>query len=212
MKINGGDHTINVTDDGINATTEDSTSIPGHGNTGEVDVTTAESLIQVNGGKIFVSSQGDGIDSNDILHVTNGTLQVETRAGTPDSAFDFDGGFVIDGGNVIGTGSSQMSMGTASNSKQPTILMTLSQAVNANTTFTIKHENGETILTATPSQSYNSILASSADFREGETYVINVDEVKVTFKIDGQMVYLDENGETEQSSTMNRNGNIPPAQ
>lgn len=211
VKINGGNHNINVTDDGINATTADSSSmaVPGRGNTGEVDVTSAEALIQVNGGTINVRSQGDGIDSNDILHVTRGSVQVTTVAGSPDSAFDFDGGFVIDGGTVIGTGSSQMANGTASNSKQPAILMTLSKNMKANTAFTIANEKGEAILSATPSQSYNSIFASSSDLQDGETYVLIVDDVEVTFTIEGQMVYLDENGVTEQPSTMNAQNRMP---
>lgn len=48
-------------------------------------------LIQINGGKVVLDSQGDGVDSNGNVEITGGTLLVNGPSSGGDGAFDYDG-------------------------------------------------------------------------------------------------------------------------
>ena len=84
VKINGGDISINASDDGINATSK----------------STAYSVrIEINGGNITINmGQGDtdAIDSNGDIYINGGTLNI-----TAQSPFDYDGTAKYTGGTII---------------------------------------------------------------------------------------------------------------
>ena len=84
VKINGGDITINASDDGINAGNKSS------------DYSTT---IEINGGNVTIKmGQGDtdGIDSNGNIYINGGTINI-----TGQSPFDYDGEAKYTGGTII---------------------------------------------------------------------------------------------------------------
>lgn len=91
--INGGDITINASDDGINASNKsDAYSVS----------------LEINGGNITITmGQGDtdAIDSNGSLYVNGGTINI-----TAQSPFDYDGVGQLNGGTVIVNGQTVTSL------------------------------------------------------------------------------------------------------
>jgi hypothetical protein len=94
IEFNGGDITINATDDGINATAK----------------STAEAVqIVINDGTLNVtvgSGDTDAIDANGSITVNGGTVNITA----PTSSFDYDTTGVINGGTVIINGTQTTTM------------------------------------------------------------------------------------------------------
>ncbi|MCR5593247.1 MAG: carbohydrate-binding domain-containing protein [Saccharofermentans sp.] len=82
--INGGDITINATDDGINASDKTDEFTP---------------YLEVNGGTINITmadGDTDGLDSNGDITINGGTISINAQ-----SAIDYDGNAVMNGGTLI---------------------------------------------------------------------------------------------------------------
>lgn len=87
IQVNGGDITINASDDGINATTSSNAYTP---------------TVEITGGTLTVnmgSGDTDAIDSNGDLIISGGTINIYAQY-----AFDFDGSVSFTGGTVYVNG------------------------------------------------------------------------------------------------------------
>lgn len=87
IKINGGNITIDASDDGINAGKKSNEYTP---------------TIEINGGNITIkmgSGDTDGLDSNGNLYINGGTIDI-----TCNSPFDYDGEAKYTGGKMIVNG------------------------------------------------------------------------------------------------------------
>ena len=87
IQINGGDITINASDDGINAASKSSEYTP---------------TFEMNDGTLKVTmgaGDTDGIDSNGNIYVNGGTIDVSGQ-----STFDYDGTAQYNGGTIIENG------------------------------------------------------------------------------------------------------------
>ena len=93
VKINGGDITINASDDGINATNKS---------------TNYDVILEINGGNINItmkSGDTDALDSNGNLYINGGKLNI-----TANSPFDYDGEAKYTGGEMIVNGNTTTSI------------------------------------------------------------------------------------------------------
>lgn len=61
-------------------------------------------LIQINGGKVVLDSQGDGVDSNGNVEINGGMVLVNGPSSDGDGAFDYDGEATLSGGTVLMAG------------------------------------------------------------------------------------------------------------
>ena len=95
--VNGGDFQITAHDDGFNAA--GGTDSSGFGGRGEQLVAVYGAFIEINGGDITVTSQGDCIDSNGDLSINGGVLDL-TCNGAGNTALDCSGGYTNNGGDV----------------------------------------------------------------------------------------------------------------
>lgn len=153
----------------------------------QVDTTTTPELT-INGGSIHVNAQGDGIDSNGNITINGGTVYVDGPSGGGDSALDYgteNGGILtINGGNVIAIGMSDMLEAVDASSTQTSIMYVFSQTVTKGTEVTVSDSNGNTVFTYTPVKDADSVILSSADLTEGETYTFTYGEQSESITVD----------------------------
>lgn len=138
---------------------------------GGMEEATDYNLIQISGGKIYISASGDGIDSNGNLTVTGGEIYVDGPTSGGDGALDCSGTTLISGGTVIAVGSSGMAENFDSSSAQGSMITTVSDSMITGD-ITLKDSDGNTIVSYSPSKEYSSVVISCADLKEGETYTL----------------------------------------
>ncbi|SDM64723.1 carbohydrate-binding domain-containing protein [Sediminibacillus halophilus] len=176
----------------------------------------------IEGGYIYVDANGDGLDSNTSAEMTGGTVLVYGPTNDGNGALDYDQSFDIKGGTLIATGSSGMAQGVSDDSEQTSFLMTFPEMLEAGTTVSVEDSNGNIVAAVAPEKEFQSIVISSPDLRQGESYTLYTggelsgDETDgifqgptmeggtkvLEFSLTSTMVYLDESGETEQPSGM----------
>ncbi len=193
----GGDININASDDGINAgggaDASGTTSAFGGGR----DMFSASNVdckIYIYGGNINVNSKGDGIDSNGDLYIYGGEIYVDGPENDGNAALDKgdQSQAYIYGGTIIATGMSGMAEAFSEDSSQVSILLNLEETVSGE--ISVADASGNVIVSYTPSKSYNSIVVSSSELVEGETYTITTGGTETEITVDGMSVVEGEVG------------------
>ena len=173
ITLNGGDIALTTSDDGINAAGgNDASAVSGR--PGESTFTsTAEGagLLTINGGTLVVNASGDGLDSNGSIEMNDGTIIVNGPTDSMNGTLDYDSTFNINGGTLIGVGSSGMAMSPSSTSTQ-SFLFTSSIPLAADEAIQITGPDGEVILTFEASTTAQSLVFSSPELVNGSAYTI----------------------------------------
>ena len=173
ITLNGGDIALTTSDDGINAAGgNDASAVSGR--PGESTFTsTAEGagLLTINGGTLVVNASGDGLDSNGSIEMNDGTVIVNGPTDSMNGTLDYDSTFNINGGTLIGVGSSGMAMSPSSTSIQ-SFLFTSSIPLAADEAIQITGPDGEVILTFEASTTAQSLVFSSPELVNGSAYTI----------------------------------------
>ena len=99
-------------------------------------------------------------------------MYVSGPTGDGNGTFDCDGVFTINGGVVLGTGSSGMLKIPTTDSKQNTI--SVSCTGSAGDTVEVKGADGNTLVSAVAPKSFMNVMFSTPDITEGETYTVYV--------------------------------------
>lgn len=175
ITLNGGTVHLVSSDDGINVSAGGDTmgqpgqgGMPGQG--GVTTPTTASTCwLNINGGTLVVDAQGDGLDSNGSISMTDGLVLVSGPTGNDNGALDY-GTFPLTGGFLVAAGSSGMAMAPGTNSTQYSVLVTFSTTQAAKTLFHIQDSAGQDIVTFAPNKQYNSVAFSSPKLVKGGTY------------------------------------------
>ncbi|MCQ2589203.1 MAG: carbohydrate-binding domain-containing protein [Treponema sp.] len=160
--INGGNITIDATDDGINA----------------------GGSIQINDGNINVaSSQNDAIDANGFSGIIiNGGFIEACGISTPECAFDCDNSpFVINGGTVIGFGSSNITM-PSENSTQNILVLGANEY--SGKTVSIKQNSKILFEKELPSRAGEIIILSIPEIKKGECEILVNGKTSETYTIE----------------------------
>ncbi|HEX5350860.1 MAG TPA: carbohydrate-binding domain-containing protein [Trichococcus sp.] len=173
ITLNGGDITLTTSDDGVNtAGGNDASAVSGR--PGENTFTsTAEGagLLTINGGTLVVNASGDGLDSNGSIEMNDGTVIVNGPTDSMNGTLDYDSTFNMNGGTLIGVGSSGMAMSPSSTSAQ-SFLFTSSIPLAADEAIQITGPDGEVIMTFEASKTAQSLVFSSPDLVNGSAYTI----------------------------------------
>ena len=180
VDISGGEIHIVASDDGINAAGGKDQS--GFGPRMDSFGGSAEYTITISGGVIYIDASGDGVDSNGDLLVTGGELYIDGPTSDGDGALDYDGTGTITGGTVVAAGSNGMAMNFGSASTQGSILLNLSGS--AGQAVTVKDASGNVILTYTPAKDYRSVVVSSPELKQSETYTVSAGGQETTVTLD----------------------------
>ncbi len=156
IDISGGDIRIVADDDGINAQNSDGTSRVG---------VVGDGKLSISGGKVYVNSGGDGLDSNGTIIISGGEVYVDGPLSNDNGAVDCDGDITITGGTLIAVGSAGMAQ-NATVATQPSVLVNLDQSYSGNIIFgDIAYE---------PTKKFQSVLISSNKLNLGETYQLAI--------------------------------------
>ncbi len=176
LKVEIYDGAISVvsTDDGINAANSNM----------EEAVEKENAKIAIYGGNIFVNAEGDGLDSNGVLYIYGGGIIVEGPTGNDNAAIDYDTTALIKEGTLLATGSAGMVVGFGKESEQGWIMYVLPEKKAAGESITILNKGGEIIFEATPGKEYQSIIISSAEFENDETYTLICGDVEEQFTLE----------------------------
>ena len=163
--ISGGYINIAADDDGINSKTN------------------RDSVIYIKGGKVLVNSglgdEGDGIDGNGYIIIDGGEV-ISAAQPVADSGLDSNMGTYVNGGIVYAVGTS-MDM-AEQESQQSTMNLIWEEGVDANSSISIKDENGteiinynatdEEFIDGTLRRNYIAAIVSHPTFEVGKVYHI----------------------------------------
>jgi hypothetical protein len=182
ITINAGNFNIVSSDDGINVAggVDGSGMTPGMGGRPRAGggpgqdffAAAGDYILYINGGYIVIEAAGDGIDANGAIEMTGGIVLVNGPTETMNGALDYDRYFNISGGFLIAVGSAGMAQAPSESSSQVSMLVNLNGTQPAGALVHIQTSAGEEALTFSPTKPYQSIVFTSPDLKQGETYEI----------------------------------------
>ncbi|MBR4101181.1 MAG: carbohydrate-binding domain-containing protein [Oscillospiraceae bacterium] len=178
-----GDANLHVTasDDGFNAS--DGTSQGGMGTYSEA------CALEISGGTVYVNAGGDGLDSNGNLLVSGGTVTVDGPTNSGNGALDANGSIYCTGGVLIAAGSAGMA--EYPRGSQNTVAVTLDSTQQGGTVMKICGSDGKEILSYTPAKQFNSLIVSTPDLIDGETYTIYAGDTEAgSFTVEDVITYI----------------------
>ena len=167
----------------------------GQGMGGMMESTNAN--LTINGGTIYVSAQGDGLDANGSIVINGGTVFVDGPTNSGNAGLDYATTAEFNGGTVAIAGSLGMATTPTSDSKQASIALTFSKVQAAGTTVVLCDAGGKEIFRYTPSKEFQHLILSSSEIKSGATYCITYgsDGSTGTFTAsDGAVTYVSSDG------------------
>ena len=133
---------------------------------------TNRALIRISGGTVYIHADGDGIDANGDIIMTDGTLIVNGTTSQGDGILDHDGSFMVSGGTIIGAGTSSMLELPDDSSSQQMIAVLFDTMFPADTLVYITDSKGSVTAAMSPCNSFNCFIVTSDQIKAGETYTI----------------------------------------
>lgn len=173
ITVEAGDISVFADDDGFNVAGGNDQSSLNRMGANPFDVN-EENLLLINGGTIYVNAYGDGLDSNGYTIINGGDITISGPENGGNGTLDAGGGTTITGGTLVGSGSSGMAEGFASDSTQVNVLQNLEATYEAGTEITISDATGNVMLSWIADKTFNSLVFSSSELTIGETYTISI--------------------------------------
>ena len=171
ITINDGNIHLVSSDDGINIVGGmDGSAImgrPGQGNF----TSSGNNHLYINGGYVYIDANGDGMDVNGSVDMTAGVVIINGPTSNNNGALDHVS-FKITGGYLLAVGSSGMAQAPDTSSTQYSVMYNLSSIQSESTLFHIGTEGGEGVLTFAPTKTYQSVVLSSPELKNGSTYLV----------------------------------------
>lgn len=155
----------------------------GMGGGGMMDAQPA-AYLKISGGTVHVNAEGDGLDSNGMLYIAGGTTTVSGPTNSGNGALDYGTGAEITGGTIVAAGSLGMAETFSDSSSQYSIMYNLESAVSEGTEVSLVDSDGNTVLTMTPEKTYQSVIFSSPELKDG-TYTIKAGSAEETVEVTG---------------------------
>ena len=202
--VTGGDIDVISSDDGFNAAGGSSGSGDNHDGFGDssgsgdnhdgfgggpgmdgVDMDAdSDAYILITGGTININADGDGIDSNGCIGITGGSVYVLGSSDNGNGAMDYGICAAITGGEIVAVGGSGMAQGFEDESTQCSALVNFDEWVDAGETITLTDSDGKEVLSYRVDKKFNSVVISTSDMKQGETYTLTVGDQSSTFTLD----------------------------
>jgi hypothetical protein len=202
VTIAGGNISVTASDDGINAANGDDSAAPfgrpmGRGRIDE------NLFVRITGGTIDILAGHDGIDSNGNLFLEGGALKVSGPSQGMEGAIDFDGSFIITGGELITAGS----VININESTQPVILVAYTRQLASGSAMAIRDSAGNTILEYTSRNACTISGFTSPAFEVGKTYTLYINgQKRVDIPINNTLMAIGDDGRVYSSGLGGRGG------
>ena len=188
IDITNGEISVVASDDGMNAAGgNDSSGLEGPGPGGDQFASTEGAYIHIAGGVLHVNASGDGMDSNGDITVSGGETYLAGPTNSGNGTLDYSGSAVVTGGVFAASGSSGMAQNFDSSSTQGVMMVNVEEQ-EANTDIVLLNSNGDEILSWTAEKEYSSVIISSPDIKNGETYTIKAGTAEQSITMDS-LVY-----------------------
>lgn len=133
------------------------------------------SFIYIKGGTFVLDAQnGDPLDSNGKISMTDGTVIIHGPAGM-EVPIDYNGTFIVTKGTIIatgGSGNSRMFQAPSTNSTVNSLKLMFATTNTANTLFTVTDENGNVLVTFKPTKTYGAVIFTSEKLVKDKKYNI----------------------------------------
>lgn len=176
ININDGTIHLTASDDGFNAS-EGSSDIDtaaqfGGGMGGGFGDVSENCILNINGGYIYVDAGGDGLDSNGVMNINGGTTLVDGPVNDGNGALDSGTEINVNGGILIAAGSSGMAETPSDTSTQYSVAVSFEQSQEAGSLVSLQDENGNSIITYSPSKTYSSVIISTPEIKQDGTYSV----------------------------------------
>lgn len=143
-----------------------------------------DAYILITGGNININADGDGIDSNGYLGIAGGNVYVLGPSNNGNGALDYGIYAAITGGEMMAVGGSGMAQGFGDESTQCSVLVNFDEWIDAGETITLTDSNGNKLLTYKADKKFNSVLISTSDMKQGETYTLTAGDQTSTFAME----------------------------
>lgn len=166
VTISGGETSILSTDDGINAAGGNDQSGHGQGDT----FASADSFVNISGGKLTVDAGGDGIDSNGTVTVSGGETYIWGPVNSANGALDFGISAEVTGGRFVATGAAGMAQNFTKAQNQGAIMVNLGG--KAGEKLSLCDESGKELFSCTPKKDFQSVVVTTSDIKSDKTYII----------------------------------------
>lgn len=165
ININNGTVEVNASDDGFNAS---------DGETVQAGMGTYSDDLSVNitGGTVFINAGGDGLDSNGDINISGGTVIVNGPENSGNGALDSNGEIIVNGGVLLAAGMSGMAECPSDSSSQNCVSATFDNTYSGGTLITLSDDSGNEIISFSPQKSFDNIVISSPDIKNGVTYTL----------------------------------------
>ncbi len=166
---------------------------PGEANSsGSLQSETEEDFpnLHITGGTLVVNAEGDGIDSNGDLIIDGGTILVNgpdrTGNGALDVGTEAGGKCLVNGGTVLALGSSGMAQTFEENSQQCSFRYDFPGTYQAGDEITVMDAEGNLLYSHTAVKAGSSVVFSSPDLKEGETYTVQAGDLSAEVTLTGK--------------------------
>ena len=143
-----------------------------------------DAYILITGGTININADGDGIDSNGYLGIAGGNVYVLGPSNNGNGALDYGIYATITGGEMVAVGGSGMEQGFGDESTQCSALVNFDEWIDVGETITLTDSNGNKLLTYKADKKFDSVLISTSDMKQGETYTLTVGDQTSTFAME----------------------------
>ena len=135
------------------------------------------SVTMINGGYVHINgglgAEGDGIDSNGYLTINGGTIVAMASERTPDGGVDADKDITINGGTLIALGRRNDAASPASG--QPFMELAFAATQEAGTEIVIQDAAGRELLKHTAEKAFQTLTFSSGELERDTEYHVFVD-------------------------------------
>lgn len=166
-----------------------------------------DAYILITGGTININADGDGIDTNGYLGISGGSVYVLGPSNSGNGALDYGIYATIAGGEIVAVGGSGMAQGFGDESTQCSALVSFDGWIDAGETITLAGSDGKEVLSYKVGKKFNSVVISTSDMKQGETYTLTAGDQSSTFTLD-DITYSEDSGGMQSSDSGSGKGDV----